>query len=155
MGSVNKKKLVTFLTGARANTYAAGKGKVKPVFPGSTQLEYKEGDWLYRDIYNLGNKIFVGLETVYFKGKPVWSMCYYGDFKKMTEKEIDEILREALIKYKDKVRLWYQVEWKNKNFKYICTPDSREGIEEVSGLEEIYKDREKVYYLYYAGGLIG
>lgn len=152
---MDKKQLVTFLTEARANTYAGGSGKVKPAFPGSTQLEHQEGNWLYRDVYNMGNKIFMGLETVYFKNKPVWSMCYYGDFKSMTENEADEVLRAALIKYKDKTRLWHQVEWKDKNFRYICTPDYQKGIEEVAGLEEIYKGRQKVYYLYYAGGFIG
>lgn len=152
---MDKNKLLTFLIEARTNTYAGGGGKVKPAFPGSTQLEYKEEDWLYRDVYNMGNKIFTGLETVYFKNKPVWSNCYYGDFKGMTEKEVDEILQAALIKNKDRTRLWYQVEWKKKNFKYVCTPDYQKGIEEVAGLEEIYKGKEKVYFLFYAGGFIG
>ena len=152
---MDKKKLISFLTDARSNTYAGGGGKVKPAFPGSTQLEYKRGDWLYRDVYNMGNKIFMGLETAYLKNKPVWSMCYYGDFTKMTEKEIDKILRAALIKYKDKTRLWHKIEWKKENFKYLCTPDFKIGIEKVAGLEEVYKGKEKVYYLFYAGGLIG
>ena len=151
---MDKKKLLTFLIDARSNTYAGAEGKVKPAFVGSTQLEYKKGGWLYRDVYNLGNGIFMGLETVYLKNKPVWSMCYYGDFTKMTEKETDEILRAALIKYKEKTRLWYTVEWKKENFKYVCAPDFQVGIEKVAGLEEIYKDKEKVYYLFYAGGLI-
>ena len=152
---MDKKNLHSFLIDARANTYAGNTGKVKPAFPGSTQLEYKEGDWLYRDIYNLGNKIFMGLETVYFKTNPIWSMCYYGNFKGMTENEIDEILRAALIRYKDKTRLWHQVEWKKDNFMYVCIPDYQEGIEEVAGLEEIYRGKDKVYFLYYAGGFIG
>ena len=152
---MDKKKLTSFLTDARSNTYAGSGGIVKPAFPGSTQLEYKKGDWLYRDVYNLGNGIFMGLETVYFKSKPVWSMCYYGDFTKMTEKEIDKILRVALIKYKDKTRLWHQIQWKKENFKYLCTPDFKVGIEKIAGLEEIYKGKEKVYYLFYAGGFIG
>ncbi len=152
---MDRKKLLSVLIKARSNTYAGDRGKVKPAFLGSTQLEFKEGNWFYRDFYNLGNSIFMGLETVYFKDKPVWSMCYYGDFKGMTEKEVDEILRAALIKYKDKTRLWYQVEWKKENFKYVCTPDYQKGIDEVAGIEEIYKGKEKVYFLFYAGGLIG
>lgn len=152
---MDKKKLVAFLLEARANTYAGNRGKVKSAFPGSTQLEYKEGKWLYRDLYNLGNKIFMGLETVYFNNKPVWSMCYYGNFKKMAENEIDKILPATLIKYKNKARLWYKVEWKKENFKYVCTPDFNRGIDEVAGLEEIYKGKDKVYLLYYAGGYIG
>lgn len=45
--------------------------------------------------------------------------------------------------------------WKKGNFKYICTPGFQVGIEEVAGLKEIYKGKNKVYFLYYAGGLIG
>ena len=98
---MDKKKLATFLTEARANTYAGGKGKVKPAFSGSIQLEYREGGWLYRDVSNTGNKIFVGLETVYLENQPVWSMCYYGDFKKMTEKDQSasnwEAIKETIV----------------------------------------------------------
>lgn len=152
---MDNKKLLAFLISARSNTYAGAGGKVKPAFPGSTQLEYKKGGLLYRDINNLGRGIFMGLETVYFKNKPVWSMCYYGDFTKMTEEEIDKILRAALIKYKTKTRLWHKIEWKKDGFKYVCIPDFKIDIEKVAGLEEVYKNREKVYYLFYAGGLIG
>ncbi len=152
---MDKKKLLAFLIEARSKTYAGSGGKVKPAFNGAYQLEYRQGDWFYRDFYNLGNAIFMGLETIYFKGKPVWSNSYYGNFKGMTEKEIDDILRQALIKNKNKTRLWHQVEWKKGNFKYVCTPDYQKGIEEVAGLEEIYKGKEKVYFLFYAGGFIG
>lgn len=152
---MNKKKLIYFLVEARVNTYAGGGGKVKPQLPGSTQLEYKEGDWLYRDIYNLGNKIFVGLETVYLSNKPVWSMSYYGDFKKMTEQEVDAILKGALIEKKETTRLWSRVEWKKGEYRYVCVPDGHESIDKISGFEEIYKGKNRVYYLYYAGGFIG
>lgn len=152
---VDKKKLFNFLIEARSNTYAGNGGKVKPALPGSTQLEYKNKDLLYRDIYNMGNGIFMGLETIYSNGKPVWSMSYYGDFTKMTEEEIDKILRAALIKYKDKTRLWHDVEWKSGNFKYVCTPDFQGGIEQLAGAEEVYKGKERVYSFFYAGGLIG
>jgi len=155
IGQMDKKKLLSFLIEARSNTYAGGGGKVKPAFSGSTQLEYKKGEWLYRDVYNLGNKIFMGLETIYFKGKPVWSMCYYGNFKKITEKEADEVLKRALLEKKDKTRLFYPVEWKKGIYKYICTPDGQQNIDEISGLEEIYKGEKKVYFLFYAGGFIG
>ncbi|HJY98114.1 MAG TPA: DUF5680 domain-containing protein [Patescibacteria group bacterium] len=152
---MDKKKLLDFLIEAGAKTYAGNGGKVKPAFSGSTQLEHKKGKYFYRDVYNMGNGIFIGLETIYFDDKPVWSMSYYGDFTKMTEEEIDKILRAALIKFKDKARLWYDIEWQNGEFKYICTPDIKEGIEHVAGLEEIYKGKEKVYFFFYAGGLIG
>ncbi len=152
---MDKNKLLAFLIEARSNTYAGGGGKVEPALPGSTQLEYKKGVWFYRDVYNLGNKIFMGLETIYFNNQAVWSMCYYGNFKKITEKEADEVLRKALIEMKDKTRLWHPVEWKKGRYKYTCIPDGQRNIDEISGLEEICKGANKIYFLYYAGGFIG
>ena len=95
---MNKARLLNFLLKARSETYAGGKGEVKPVFPKLYQLEYREKDFLYRDIYNMGNGIFMGIDTVYFKNKPVISTSYFGNFVKATEEEIDKILRKALIK---------------------------------------------------------
>jgi len=152
---MDKKKLHDFLVKARTKTYAGGGGKVKAAFPGAFQLEYAEGDWFYRDIYNMGNGVFAGLETVYFKNKPVWSDSYYGNFKEMTEKEIDSILRSALVANKDTTRLWNKVEWKKDGFTYFCTPDSSGSIDEAGGLEEVYKGKKRVYFLYYAGAFIG
>lgn len=152
---IDAKKLFSFLIDARENTYAGAAGKVTPLLPGSTQMEYKKSGYLYRDIYNIGNGIFMGLETVYLKKKPIWSMCYYGDFSKMTEEETDKILRAALIEYKDKTRLWNKVVWRRDGYRYVCSPDFNVGIQKIAGLEEIFKGREKVYYLFYAGGQVG
>ena len=152
---MDKGKLTDFLLKARENTYAGGKGKVTPTFPGGYQLEYKESDWLYRDFYNMGNGIFMGLETVYLKRKPVWSNSYYGNFKGMTEEETDKILRQALIENKDKTRLWNNVKWEKDGFTYLCSSDFQGSIDEVAGTEEIHKGKEKIYFLYYAGGFIG
>ena len=152
---MNQKKLLAFLVEARANTYATGGNKVTPVFPGGKQYEFKDGDWLYSDFYNQGNKKFMGLETVYFKNKPVWSNCYYGNFEKMSEDEVDKILRTALVEKKDKARLWFNVEYKSGNYLYECHADSGSNLNECSGSEEISKGPQKVYSFYYAGGLIG
>ena len=77
---MDKNKLTQFLLKARTKTYAGHSGRVKPLLVGSKQLEYKEDNWLYRDIFNIGNNKFAGLETIYFKNKPIWSMSYYGNF---------------------------------------------------------------------------
>ena len=152
---MNKVKLQEFLIKARTNTYAKGKGKVKPALLGSEQLEYKEKSWLYRDVYFIGNGIFAGLETIYFQKKPVWSMSYFGNFKSLSEQEIDKILRKALIENANKTRLWNLVEWEFENYKYICEPDSKAHIDELGGSEKILKNDQQVYFFYYAGGFIG
>ena len=160
---MDKEKLLQFLLKARTKTYAGGGEKVGPVFKGSTQLEYREKNWFYRDIYYTGNGIFMGLETVYKDEKPVWAMSYYGNFKKMSEEEIDKVLKEALMVNWQKVRIWEKVEWSKGDYKYICEPDKAEdlereeftgSIEEMAGIEKIFKHGKDVYTFVYAGGLI-
>lgn len=151
---MDKNDLENFLLRARAKTYAGNSGKVEPAFSGSHQSEYKEDDFLYRDIYYVGNGIFGGLETVYYKNKPALVMSYYGNFSEMTEKEVDEILRRALIENSDKTRTWKNVSWKKGKYTYVCEADSNGSIDEFSGLERIMEGNKQKYFFYYAGGMI-
>lgn len=151
---LNKEKLLQFLLKARTKTYAGGGGKVEPAFEGADQLEYKEGDWLYRDIYYTGRGIFIGLEVVYYRDKPVLAMSYYGNFKEMSEEEIDNILRKALLENWQETRIWKEVEWEMGEYKYVCKPDFEGSLEEFAGLEKIFKKGKEVYRFFYAGGLI-
>lgn len=150
---VDKQKLTNFILKARTKTYAGNQGEVKPLMEGSKQFEYSSNDWLYRDLYNQGNGKFVGLETVYFRNSPVWTMSYYGNFEKMTEQEADGILRKSLIDNKEKVRLWNNVTYEIDNFTY--KNEGNGNIDEFEGSEEISKRGEKVYYFYYAAAFIG
>lgn len=149
---MNKNDIGNFLVKARAKTYAGESGKVKSAFKDSNQLEFKDGDWFYRDVYNNGNGIFVGLETVYFKEKVVWSMSYYGNYKKLTEDEIDKVLRKALIEKKGTARLWNDIGFQSDNYKYTC--EGYGSIDELGGTEKIFKGDKEVYFFYYAGGVI-
>lgn len=151
---MNKNELIKFLLKARTKTYAGTGGKVKPVFKDSNQLEYREGNWFYRDIYYTGKGIFTGLEAVYFQDKAVWSMPYYGNFKKMTEEEVDSVLRKALLDNWKTARTWQKTEWQKGDYKYICEPDFEGSIEEMTGVERILKNNDEVYYFFYAGGLL-
>lgn len=71
--------LRAFLTEAKRRTYASqgDDATVAPLLPGTRQLEYAAGPWLYRDIY-AGMAYFVGQELVYYHHQPVWSMAYAG-----------------------------------------------------------------------------
>lgn len=152
---IDKTKLTQFLLKARTQTYAGAGGKTKPVFNGSTQLERKEKDWFYRDVYYTGNGIFMGLEVVHYQDRPVWAMSYYGNFRSMSEQEIDSILREALLANWQTARTWKKVQWEKDNCRYVCEPDFEGSIKEMTGAEKIYKDKKEVYRFFYAGGLIG
>lgn len=151
---MDKEKLEKFLIKAREKTYAGGGGKVEPVFSGSIQLEYSEDEWFYRDVYYTGKNTFMGLDTVYYKNKPVFSTSYYGNWGDMREQEIDDILRGALI-INPETRLYKKIEWRKNGFKYEYIPDSfSKSIDEIGGLETISKDGKQVYIFYYAGSLL-
>lgn len=149
---MNKDDLTKFLLAARDKTFATDKGKAKPLLKGSRQNEYKEGEWFYRDIYYAGAGRFVGLETMYFRDAPVWSLSYFGNFAAMTEEETDRILRGVLIAKKNEMRMWTKVTWREGEFSYVC--DGYGNIDELGGQEEIHKGRTRVYYFYYAGGVV-
>ncbi len=151
---VDKEKLLGFLLKARTKTYAGSGGKVKSVLVDSKQLEYQEEEWLYRDIYYNGQGIFIGMETVYFKGKAVWAMSYFGDYKGMTENEVDKILKGALLVNWDITRIWKSVEWEKDGYKYSCCPDFDGSIEKMAGIEKILKNKKQIYQLFYAGGVL-
>lgn len=127
---------------------------MEPLLRGSKQLEYNENDWLYRDIYYTGRGLFMGLETVYFKDQPVWSMSYYGNFRKLTEAEVDRVLLKALLARWKTTRLRKIVEWKSGAYRYSCTPAFPGSIDEMAGMEKIYKNGKEVYFFFYAGGVI-
>lgn len=150
---MEKNDLKRFLLKARTKTYAAASDKAKALLPGSVQYEHRDGDLLYRDLYYIGNGIFPGLETVFYKNKPVWSMSYFGNFSKMTEEQADGMLRKALMDLRDTTRIYKHIEKDYGDFQYIC--DGTGNIDALSGTEEIYVGKDKVYFFYYAGGFIG
>ncbi|MCA9332419.1 hypothetical protein KDA00_00940 [Candidatus Saccharibacteria bacterium] len=150
---MDKKLLETFLLSSRTKTYAAANGKTRALLPESVQYEFSDGDFSCRDVYYIGNGIFPGLETIFYKNKPVWSMSYFGNFSKMTEEQADGMLRKALIDLWETARIYKRVEKDYGDFTYVC--EGSGSIDELQGTEEIYAGKEKVYYLYYAGGFIG
>lgn len=151
---IDKKKLTDFILTARTKTYAGNVGEVKPLLAGSKQFEFSDSDWLYRDVYNQGNGKFVGLETVYYQNKPIWSMSYYGNFEKMSEEGADAVLRKALIDNWDKVRLGNNVTYEMDDG-FVYENAGSGNIDEVEGSEEITQNGKVMYYFYYAGALIG
>lgn len=150
---LDKGSLIEFILKARTKTYAGDIGKVPSLLPGSEQYEFAEGYLMYRDVYNVGNQRFAGLETVYYEGKPMWTMSYYGNFTRISEAEMDHILRKALIDKWGVARLWHSFTYKMGDFEYKI--DASGNIEELEGDEMIERNGECIYYFYYAGGLIG
>ena len=142
-----------FLINARTKTYAGSAGTVKSALNGSKQLEFVDGDLLYRDVFYVGKNTFYGIETIFDNSKPVFGMSYYGNWGEMTEDQTDKILRGALM-VNPNTRLNKEVKWEKDGFTYNCNPDTTDGINEIGGTETILENGNQVYVFYYAGGML-
>ena len=151
-------EFVQFLLKAKKSTYAAlGDGaSVSPLLPGSHQLEFVEGSWLYRDVY-FGGHFFVGQETVYKEGVPTWCMGYAGGLvdevdPQLKTEPVYEFLREALRRV-DAERPYRGPHTFQKG--ELAFSDSGEGyIGNFWGVETVTLRQKIVYRLRYHGGFI-
>jgi hypothetical protein len=66
-----------FIVKAKAATYVGSGRESASCRPGSHDLQFRDGPFLYLDSY-FGGANFIGEEVVYFEDKPVWAMNYYG-----------------------------------------------------------------------------
>jgi hypothetical protein len=147
---------VSFLLEAKRHTYASGDTaeRATPLLPGSIQLEYRLGDLLYRDVY-FGGAFFAGQEVVSFKSTPTWSMTYAGGIVpgSMTDPGLlYDFLKQALRQVSPARPFRGPGLYRDSGFQYT---DSGEGaIERFYGVERIGYERQVVYELHYAGGLL-
>jgi Domain of unknown function (DUF5680) len=150
--------LVEFIQKAKIATYAAqgDEASLSPMIPDSKQLEYREGDFLYRDVY-VGMFRFAGQEIVYQSGKAVWSMSYAGGLSpecpREKAKQIYEFLREALTQVPKDLPLRGPTSLaRSEDFRYQCLV---EGVfEAFHGIEEIREFGIKVFRVTFSGGLV-
>jgi hypothetical protein len=146
---------VPFLMAAKRATYAAAAtaASVAPLLQDSKQLEYSEGEFLYRDIY-VGLFHFVGQEIVYFNKRAVWSLSYAGgmceEVEKSAIKPVYSFLRQALTAVPEHLPLRGPALFEREAMRYTFRCDGT--IERFSGLEEIYRDDQCSYRLHVAGG---
>jgi len=67
-----------FIIRGRREGYAGDGKPVPSLVEGTTQFEYREGEYLYRDIFATGDSNFGGQEMVYRGDEPIWTMVYFG-----------------------------------------------------------------------------
>jgi hypothetical protein len=149
--------LSRFLSTAKRATYAAQGDPVStgPLLEGSKQLEYREGEHLYRDVY-VGQLQFVGLEVVYLSGDVEWSMSYAGGLCPGVEPtrapSIYAHLREALLQVPMGLPLRGPGEYVKGEFRYTC--EAHGSIERFHGTEAIRCGSQLLYELHFAGGCV-
>lgn len=153
---IDKDYLYKFIQKAGRSTYAtSGVESVSYDKNGFKELNFKEGDYLYKDTYT-GFFRSRGMEIVTLKNTPIWSASYGGgmmvdgadfaiktfDFLKLaflTDEAGFQTFRGPHLLQKDK---WV--------YKYKQDGD----IEEFSGYEEIYFEEKLVFFHRMIGGLI-
>jgi hypothetical protein len=146
-----------FLRDAKRNTYAAEGGAqcVKALLDGSRQLEFRQGPFLYRDIY-FGTAFFSGIETVSVPEGPLWTMAYAGGIRDPIDdyqvQDVYRFLREALRTCPVSNPYRGAEEFQNGEFRY---DNHHQGqIDRFSGSERITWRHQEVYTLSYAGGFL-
>ena len=155
--SVRPESLKRFLVTAKQATYAAtgGGAAVAPLLPDSKQLEFAEGELLYRDIY-VGTNRFVGLETVYLAGRAIWAMSYAGglspDVPSTNVGTVYAFLRQALRTLPSEQPLRGPPLFEQGALRYTCHCTG--SISGFDGTETVSAGNASLYQLHFAGGLV-
>lgn len=154
--SSEEAELSRFLTAAKKSTYASqgDEASVTPVLPGSKQLEYRDGPFLYRDVY-FGVRFFVGQEVVELRHRPIWSMSYGGgttdpQISDEQVRRVYEFLREALRGVSEPLPVRGPSKFRRGAFEYTCVVSGT--IARFQGSEVILAGDRPVYGLAFMGG---
>ena len=146
--------MIEFLRTAKLTTYASqgDVASVPALLAASKQLEYRQGEWLYRDVY-FGMFRFAGQEVVYHQSEPVWSMTYSGgltrDDAHGQAAEIYAFLRHALLQTPASLPLRGPAALTAGDKSYVCTTVG--GVEFFHGTEFIEIAGARVYELHFSG----
>ncbi|WP_100488222.1 DUF5680 domain-containing protein [Sporolactobacillus pectinivorans] len=156
--SVNHEQLTNFIVEAKRNTYASqdDEASFQPLLNGSKQLEYRSGDYFYRDIY-FGSAFFVGQETVEFENCPIWSMVYSGGV--IISNADWDIIAPIYSFFREALRLVdtnsiYRGPHHFGSGNFIFDNEYEGTLDCFFGKEIILMNGQKVYRLRYNGGIV-
>jgi hypothetical protein len=149
--------LLHFLVTAKQATYAmlGDEASVAPLLPDCKQLEYRDGDFFYRDIYT-GMLRFVGQEIVYCSNRAIWSMSYAGglcaDVEAPSIGKVYAFLRQALLHTPHELPLRGPRLMTHETMHYTC--QNTGSIERFHGAETITVGTQCLHQLHFAGGML-
>jgi hypothetical protein len=153
MLNTNINNLKEFLIDSNAAGYAGGEEKKWIKEPdGSTTIPFEKGLWKSHDNF-FGGEPYGGRTVVFYEGKSVWMMVYYGKVMEGIEpKSVYGILRNALAKMPEDYPFRGPKEFKEGEYTYT---NSWQGeVEDFSGEEQITKAGNVIYRANYLGGLV-
>jgi hypothetical protein len=147
-------ELATFIVRAKAATYVGDGQHETPCRSGSHDLRFSNGEWVYLDSY-FGGTDFIGEEVVYFAGKPVWAMNYYGRILRddlLTAPQAGQMIKTSLSLMYREGRFLGGFEHIENDLTYIDTSEGNAAS--FYGREFIRREQQIAYELLYHGGLI-
>ena len=151
---MEQEQLHAFIIRAKAATYVGSGAHSTSSRPGSHDLQHSEGDWLYIDSY-FGGTDFIGEEAVFFEGKPVWAMNYYGYILRpelISAAQAGQMIKTSLTRMYAEGRFLGGFRHNEGDLTYIDT--SQGDFSHFHGREWIERTGVKAYELVYHGGLI-
>jgi len=155
--NIDLEELKEFLYEANANGYAGDAKEIVPQRLGFDELEYKKGDWHFRDSY-VGSYFAPGQEFVYYQGKPVWAMAYAGGMKfkfhgqRDITKETIIFLKKALMAMDPQKPFRGPAEFIDGEWRYLSILSG--DIKDFFGNEKIYKGDKLMFEQNFIGGLV-
>jgi hypothetical protein len=139
---------------AKADTYVGGGVKVEPSRLGSHDLSWSDGPWRYLDSY-FGGTDFIGQETLWLEGSPIWAMNYYGYIRRpdlIDGSRAGETIKAALSSMYREGRFLGGFQWDSPHGQYI--DQSSGDPTHFHGREVILVEGVEAYALDYFGGLV-
>jgi len=152
--SIDLDELAAFIVRAKAATYVGDGEHTTPGRLASHDLHFSDGEWIYHDSY-FGGSDFIGEEVVYFDGKPVWAMNYYGRILRddlLTAAEAGQMIKVSLSHMYSESRFLGGFEYTQNDLTYIDTSEG--SAASFYGREFIRREQDIAYELVYHGGLI-
>jgi hypothetical protein len=152
MPTFDPEEFVAFLVRAKRATYASDGGEmiVEAILPGSHQLDYREGPFVYRDIY-YGQVHFAGQETVFYNDAPIWSMVYAGGM--LDESVLLGGVLKAALRQVSAERPYRGPDIYRAGH-YVYSDASHGSVDRFWGEETITLENRTIYELRYQGGFL-
>lgn len=151
---MNKEALGSFVRQANREGYGSGKERTwKKEEDGSTTIVFESGDFKIHDNF-FGGEPYGGIEAVFYKGKPIWMMAYYGKVVEGQDtKKIYALVQKALSRAPIEMPIRGPWEMEDGNLTYENGWTG--NIEEFFGYESICNEKgQTVYWARYFGGLV-
>jgi hypothetical protein len=154
MAGFSLDQLNAFIVRGKAATYVGRGAKATSCRPGSHDLRFEDESFAYLDSY-FGGADFLGEEVVYFEGKPVWAMNYYGRILEpslIAARQAGQVIQVSLSEMYREGR--FLGGFQHAVGDYIYTDTSEGDVTAFIGKEWISHGDVRVYELVYHGGLV-